>query len=245
MARNQHSSFRENIPAYALGALDEKDAAALASHLNTCASCRDELADYRALSDGLLTLTPPHAPPAALRRQLQKHLPSARKSAPPRFAFPFGQLAIGAALILLLALNLFSIFQMKSFQQQQAQLTRQVQVGQSALALLAYPGTQTLPINGQNISGTVLMEKDRNVLVVIVWNLPSLPENQTYQLWLNDSKGDRTSAALFLPEEGQPFTEVSVFSQQSLSSFTGLGVTVEPARGSPRPTGPRLFQISF
>ena len=65
MVPDEHTSFRENIPAYALDALDVEDATALEAHLQTCVSCRTELADYRAVSDNLLIALPPQTPPAS------------------------------------------------------------------------------------------------------------------------------------------------------------------------------------
>ncbi|HEX9333518.1 MAG TPA: zf-HC2 domain-containing protein, partial [Anaerolineales bacterium] len=67
MTYYEHLPFRENIPAYALGALDAEEAAALEAHLQTCASCRDELAAYRTTSENLLMTLPPQLPSAALR----------------------------------------------------------------------------------------------------------------------------------------------------------------------------------
>ena len=58
MTYYEHIPFRENIPAYALGALDAEDVAALEAHLQTCASCREELTAYRDTSDNLLMSTP-------------------------------------------------------------------------------------------------------------------------------------------------------------------------------------------
>src|SRR5215475_12618170 len=98
MASDQHTRFLENIPAYALGALDADEVAALEAHLQTCASCRTELAEYRSLGDSLLTALPPQQPPAALRKRLQSQLPSARKPiTPPRFHWSWNQLSIGTA----------------------------------------------------------------------------------------------------------------------------------------------------
>jgi anti-sigma-K factor RskA len=242
---DQHNPFIENIPAYALGSLDAEEAAALEAHLMTCASCRDELAACRLVSENLLMALPPRAPRAVLRQRLKRHLPSAQKADRPRWTWSFNQFALGIALVVLLALNVFSLVQMQSFQHQQAQLTREMQTGQIALAMLAYPGTQSLPINAANIAGTLLLDKDRNVAVLIVWNLPALQNNQTYQAWFIDRQGERTSAAIFDTEPTLPFTSVSIISPSDLSSFTGLGVTVEPAGGSKQPTGPRLFKIDF
>ena len=44
MALDEHSLFREQLSAYALGALDAAEVPALEAHLGTCDSCRAELA---------------------------------------------------------------------------------------------------------------------------------------------------------------------------------------------------------
>ena len=252
MAHAQCASFRENIPAYALGALDADEAAALEAHLRTCDSCPTELADFRAISDALLMAIPPRRPPAALRQRLQARLPGASLSSRQKTrrlwsSWSFGQFALGMAIVLLVALNVFSLFQIQALQRQQAKFARQIQTGQAAFAMLAYPDTKSLPINGSapGIAGTLLFDRDHNAAVLIVWNLPAIAANQSYQIWLVDKQGDRTSAGLFRPEPGQPITSQTVFSTQALSGFSGLGVTVEPAGGSPQPTGARVLKVDF
>lgn len=246
MAQNEHPPFIENIPAYALGALDAEDIAALESHLKTCASCRDELAEYRAVSESLLTTIPPKQPSAALRKRLQSRLPSAKKATRPRLNWSLGSVAVGVVFTLLLALSVYSTLQVRALQLQQAQLTRQIQTSQTVLALLSYPNTQNLPINVNNgVTGTLLMDPDRNIATIAVWNMPQLQENQTYQIWLIDPQGGRTSAGIFRPDSNQSFTTASIISDSNLSNFVGIGVTVEPAGGSDHPTGSRIFKIDF
>ena len=104
MVQDEHSLWRENIPAYALGALDAEDARALEAHLQTCAACQAELADYRKISESLLMTLPPRQPSPALRKRLQSRLPSAQpaqETRRPRFVWSFGQLALAGALVLL------------------------------------------------------------------------------------------------------------------------------------------------
>lgn len=249
MTNDQHTSFLENIPAYALGALDAEEAAALEAHLATCASCQTELAGYRLVSDNLLTALPPQKPPAALRQRLQGRLPSAQKAIRPmrpRLNWSIGRVAVGMAFVLLLALNVYSILQVRTLQLQQAQLTRQIQTSQTALAMLSYPNTQSLPIDVNNgVTGTLLMDTDRNIAALIVWNMPQLREDQTYQVWLIDPQGDRTSGGIFRPDPVQSFTTASILSTSNLSNFVGIGVTVEPAGGSDQPTGSRIFKVDF
>ncbi len=245
MVDDEHTSFRENIPAFALGALDVEDASALEAHLQTCASCRTELAAYRAVSDNLLIALPPQAPPASLRRELQSRLPGASKTAHARWTFSFGQLAFGIVLAALLILNLFSLLQLRSLQRQQAQLISQVQTDQMALAILSYPGTQTFSINGESVTGTILLNEDHNTAVLVAWDLPLLAENQIYQIWLVEPNGHRVSAGLFRPEIGKAYTTQIISAKEGFSGFTGIGVTVEPAGGSDQPTGSRVFKVDF
>jgi len=245
MALDEHSLLRENIPAYALGALDAEDIRALEVHLQTCESCRAELADYRFVSDNLLSAIPPAQPSPALRKRLQSHLPSAQKTTRPRFIWSFSRLAMGGALALLFVMNLFSFAQMRALQRQQLSVQRQLQNNQAALAMLSYPGTEALAIAAGNISGTVLLDRDRNSAALVVWNLPELSEEQTYQIWLIEADEDRVSAGLFRPQADLPYTTQPVFSSQSISNFVGIGVTVEPSGGSEQPTGPRIFKVDF
>ena len=242
---NDHP-FIEDIPAYAVGALDSSDLAALESHLKTCETCQAELAAYQAVKDNILMAVPVRPPPAALRQRLQARLPGARKvSFRPKLAWTMKQFAVGLAIVLLLALNAFSFFQVQSLQREQAILTRQMQTGQTALAALAYPETRSLPIKGENVTGTLLLDKERNVAVLIAWNLPALQAGQTYQVWLIDPQGKRTSGGIFNPQPDLSFTSVSVLSPANLSNFTGIGVTVEPSGGSSQPTGKRIFKVDF
>jgi len=245
MTYYEHVPFRENIPAYALGALDAEDVAPLEAHLQICASCRDELAAYRATSDSLLMALPPQQPSAALRRRLQRRLPNAQKAARPHLKWSFGRVAVGLAIVLLLTLNVFSILQVRALQSQQAQLTDQIQNGQMALAMLSYPNTQSFPIKEESVTGSLLLDKEYNNAVLILRGLPSIPEDQTYQIWLIAPNEERTSAGLLRPQTDLPFISEPIYSTHDLANFVGIGMTIEPAGGSDHPTGLQIFRIDF
>ena len=245
MTRDEHTPYLENIPAYAIGALDAEDVVALESHLQTCASCRTELAEYRALNESLLMAVPPKQPSAALRKRLQSRLPGAQKpAARPQWNFSFGRLALGVSLVLLLFMNLYSILQTRTVQQEQVTLNRQIRTGQTVMSMLSYPATERLSINDK-VVGSVLVDKERDIVALIVWNMPELSKDQTYQIWLIDPQGDRVSAGIFSAEADQPYTTKIVYPKQSLTDFTGVGVTIEPAGGSDQPTGERMFRVDF
>ena len=246
MAQDEHSLFREQLSAYALGALDAEEARALQTHLQTCDSCRAELAEYSAVSDGLLAALPPQLPSAALRKRLQSQLPSAQKKKTQlHFTWSFGRLALGGAFVLLLLMNAFSFLQMRTIQQQQATLVQQIKTNQFALSMLAYPSTQAIPIYAENLSGSVLLDRERNTAALVMWHLPQLGADQTYQAWLIEPNGQRVSAGTFRPQIDEAYTTKPVYPKQDLSNFVGIGVTVEPEGGSDQPTGQRVFKVDF
>lgn len=243
MARDEHNPFLEDIPAYVAGALDADEIAALEAHLESCASCRTELASYRLVDQSLLMAVPPKQPSAGLRKRLQSRLPSAQKASRPRLTWSFGQLAMGLAIAALLVLNLVSFAQLGQIRSQQAHLLNQVHDAQTALGMLSSNDVQVLPISAEKVSGTLLLGHEQAVL--ILEDLPALTADRVYQMWLIEPNGGRVSAGLFRPERGQVYTTQVISSQQIMSGFVGLGVTVEPAGGSAQPTGERLFKVDF
>ncbi len=241
----QHTDFQDNLAAYALGALDPEETAALEGHLQTCESCRAELADYQGVSSGLLASLPPRQPPARLKRALQKQLAGQSSRARARFNWSFGHVVFGALMAALVALNVFTVYQLYTLKQEQAEIDRQRLSEQTAISMLAYPTTQTLAFAENGVSGSLLVDKQRNFVAVFAWNLAPLPAGKVYEMWLIDSKGDRTSGGFLVPEANYPFVMGVVHSPQPLSNFTGFGVTLEPAGGSSAPTGPRVFRVDF
>ncbi len=241
----QHTPFQDNLAAYALGALDPEETAALEAHLQTCEPCRAELADYQSVSSGLLAALPPRPPRPAVKRALQKQLAGQSSRARAGFSWPLGQLVAGALLVALVALNVFTVYQLYTLKQEQAEQDRQRASEQTAISMLAYPTTQTLAFAENGVSGSLLVDKQRNLVAVFAWNLPDLPPGKAFQMWLTDPNGNRTSGGFLVPEANYPFVMAVVHPSQPVANYTSLGVTLEPAGGSPAPTGPRLFRVGF
>jgi anti-sigma-K factor RskA len=113
------------------------------------------------------------------------------------------------------------------------------------MSMLSYPATERLSINSEKVIGSVLVDKERDIVALIVWDMPELSQEQTYQVWLIDPQGGRTSAGTFDAEADQPYTTKVVYPKQSLTQFTGVGVTIEPDGGSDQPTGENMFRVDF
>lgn len=249
MTESHNTLYHENLAAYALGTLDEDETRMLEEHLEHCLECQTELADYMAVSESLLSALPPRAPSPRLRGELKAHLPNNKKpSGAGLFQFlpqiSFVQMTIAVALIFLLGLNLYSALQMRGLQLQQAELVQRVDTEQSAIAMLAYPNTQRISFN-EGVAGSLLLNTETNKAIMFTWDLPELPDNQTYQIWLIDAQGNRISGGLFETYPEQGYTSVEVAVSSPLKGFVGLGVTIEPWGGSPGPTGTTVLKVNF
>jgi len=244
--------YRENLAAYALGTLDADEIPALESHLKGCQDCQSELAEYQSVTMGLLGAIPPQPPPPELRYKLVAQLPSHRTRTSSLLAGIFGQFSLRqvaavVVVMILLGLNIFSTVQIRNLQRGQATLAERLSADQTALAMLAYPSTQALAVNPdvQNLAGSMLVDPNKRIAVLVLWNLPPLEAGQTYQAWLIDAGGNRTSGGLFTSVEGASYTTVTIRSPLPIGRYKGFGVTVEPSGGSEGPTGPRVLGVDL
>ncbi len=241
-----HQMTMDSMGAHVLGALTPVETAAFEAHLASCEGCRREVQAYRAVGDGLLHATGAHPPPPRLRANLIAALAERREqpAASPR-RFSFARAGALAGMVLVVGLSAAMITQVFFLRQQVNALGEQLRVNQTALALVAYPGARSVPVTGENAGGTVVVDSDQSVGVLIAWGLPALEASRTYQVWLIAPDGSRTSGGTFAVTRTMPYTSVVFHSQAPMSAFRGLGVTVEPAGGSPAPTGPRVLGADF
>jgi anti-sigma-K factor RskA len=67
-----HEQYEENVGAYLLGALPELEAEVFERHLESCASCRQELLHLRLATDALPQAVEPVVPPPELKEALMR-----------------------------------------------------------------------------------------------------------------------------------------------------------------------------
>jgi anti-sigma-K factor RskA len=247
MSRENCFPHQDNLAAFSLGALDAMEAAALESHLATCADCVAELADYQTVATGLLHALPPQMPSANLRRKLASRLPSAQKRTSSLPAFSFNQFATVTLVAVLLGLNIFSVLQIRKLQAQQNALSERLAAEQSTIGMLAHPGTELVLITADlpEMTGSVLFDEQKNTAVLVLWNLPELEAEQTYQIWLINAQGERFSAGLFTPSNEQEYTTASVEASIPIGQFAAIGVTIEPQGGSEQPTSSPVLVVEL
>lgn len=96
--------------------------------------------------------------------------------------------------------------------------------------------TGSVPL-GDGAGGTVVVSRSEDRAAFLASGLPELPGGKVYQLWFDDG-GTMRSAGL-LPLAAGPGTGTAagaVLMEGRVGAAGGVGITVEPAGGSPQPT---------
>jgi hypothetical protein len=110
-----------------------------------------------------------------------------------------------------------------------------------ALALLAAPDSRRalLLTDAGEGRGVLLLQAATAHAMLMVQDLPPLPSNRVYQLWLIRN-GRRDNGGMFqVDERGYGMLEVDA--PRTLEAYQAVGITEEPAGGSPGPTSRRLL----
>ncbi len=230
--------------AYALDALESDECAQFERHLAHCASCQDEVRGLRETASRLAMATAIQPPPAMRERVLAaaaqtRQLPPEGRVIPlrnvnqttqRRLARPLTMVAVttmAAAIVVLLVL------QFSTWNQLHATQAR----GQAVAAVLSAPDAR-IQTGGTSVGGTVtaVVSASHREAVVTTAGLPALSGNRVYQLWVITQAGARSAGLL-------PGATTSVLAD-GVSSGAKLGITVEPAGGTTRPTTTPIILLS-
>jgi anti-sigma-K factor RskA len=228
------------LPAYALDSLDQEETLRVTQHLASCPACREALHAYQNVVEALPLGVPVTEPPPALRHKILNQLET-KKSQPSkippqnwiaRFRDLFSSTPawgwVGVTLILILGVSNILLWQ---------QLDRRP--NPATFNVFTLQGTENQP----EAEGILILEKEGNLGTLIVNELHPLDESQQYQLWLIAGE-DRTSGGVFSVTE-RGYGRVYISLPEPLSSYSGLGITIEPAGGSPGPTGTKVLGMDL
>jgi hypothetical protein len=249
------------IPAVAIGAADPEELNAVLAALAEQPELASQLADYATLRQALLYSSPPFPAPAALETRVRAALAASPPIAPSSpvafksrrhsvvrnfFASPL-RLAAAAVIGMLVVANLYWLNQVAVLRMTQAALREKVDLQAQAVAMLAdtTPQETVLPSpEGSTASeASVLWNPDWRVGVLYAHEFPPLAPDMAYQLWLTKD-GQRTSAGLFTVDEtgnGSLVFRLPI----GIDDLDSLGVTPEPAGGSPGPTAPPVVRLQL
>ena len=252
-------SFEELLPAFALDALDDAERTRVESHLRECANCRRDVDDYLSVTASLAFAAPQVEPPSNLKNRVLKATvqstmprPSFIETLSTFFANVFRAPAFSAMTLgLIIALGIWNLSlqnqiaqQMTANQQMQSDVTRT----RAIVSMVAYSQNEPRIMQASEVApqavGRLVVAPELNALALIVYDMPKLDASKVYQIWLIDPAGDRTSGGTFTVDaSGRAW--VLIRAPKPLNSYQGIGITIEPEGGSPKPTTPRVMGTSL
>ncbi|MEU4271876.1 anti-sigma factor [Streptomyces sp. NPDC026092] len=242
--------------AYVLDALDsDAERQAVERHLDHCPSCAhevDELAETAArLGQAVAETVGPTLRAAVLRR-----ITTVRQEPPYTTAFDGGAVAAGrgrsrrgfprwalaASLAGTVALGGFATAWQYDRAEEAARAAREATAeAESVAAVLAAPDARltTARLAGGAV-GTVVYAPSADRAAFAASALPRPPAGSVYQLWYAD--GDVMRPAGLLPADTTTSTTLLA---GRVNEASAIGITLEPAGGSPRPTTAPLAVIAL
>jgi anti-sigma-K factor RskA len=250
----EHEQYAEDLALYALDALSGEDRAILEQHLASCASCRLELEQLRG-DTALLALTAAGArPPQRARKRLldavaQEPRMAVAKQPQPRQAW-WGWLGWAAAFaVIVFALSLWRQnmglrSQVASASSRAAESARQLEELRKIASPIIEPEAQRVTLVAAKTSpqpqGKAFYLKRRNSLVFVANNMPALPPQKAYELWLIPMSGGPIPAGVFKPDAHGNATVVNP-PLPAGTEAKAFAITVENESGSSAPTSPILM----
>ena len=229
-----HVRFEELKDAFVLGALPEEERMEFEEYLAAHPERQAEIGELGTVA-GLLALSPQEQePPPELRRRIMDTVeaeavrPRASRRSwlawIGRFLGP-RNLALGAAALLVIGLFSWNMVLQGEMQVLQGRVqSLQSQPQEPQMVELGGAGTER-GARGE----LVTLEGDRAVLVVE--NMPPVPEGKTYQIWVIEDDVPKPSG-LFEPSEDS----IAAVVEHPIDEADAVAVTVEPEGGSPQPT---------
>ncbi len=255
MTAHEEAEVHALTGAYVLDAVSDEERAAFEAHLDECGLCSDEAATLRetaARLGGAEAMAPPPGmreavlTAAARTRQVPPLLPTQQGPASATvtdLAARRARRARRTSVVLGLAAAVLAVVTVALGAQNAALRSDRAQLkaaGAPAGDLAAVSRVLMAPdartIAGRTSGdghGAVVYSTTMDSAVFVGEDLPMPPSGRTYQLWLLSPSGTATSAGVFRPDErGYVVTPV----KGSLVGHALVGLTVEPAGGSPAPT---------
>ena len=249
-----HQEFADDLALYAIGALDTAERLALEKHLSQCADCRRELHQLQGDTALLALSVSSQAPPPRARQRLISAIAGEPRAVRPQKRQGWWILipSMTAVAVALIALGLWRQnvvlqSQVADLRKNYSQQEEQLQSSKEVLATLIDPDAArftltTGPARPQP-QGKAIYARNRRSLIFLANNMPALPPQKSYELWLIPTSGAPIPAGMFKPDSKGSATLINPPLPADVEAKT-FAVTVEPDIGSAAPTSQPIMVAS-
>lgn len=243
-----HEQFADDLALYALGTLSLQERELLEKHLEECSTCRSELERLRGDMTLLALSVSGPKPPVRSRNRLMaaiakdpRRAPAGPRRAPSWWtALGWGAAVAAVAIIVLLWNQNTNLRQRVAHleagsAEQQAQLIQANELIASLTSSEAEHFVLVATKTPPQPQGKAIYVRASGTLVFLASNMPPLPLEKTYELWLIPANGAPIPAGLFRPDPHGSATIIKPPLPSGVEAKT-FAITVEPAAGSSAPT---------
>ncbi|MEO8891152.1 MAG: anti-sigma factor [Coleofasciculaceae cyanobacterium] len=235
----------ELMAGYVFGNLTPEEAEALQQQLTEHPELYREIDDLQEALELLPYALPTVEPPPGLRSTLLKNIEHPELRQQPSVSRIKNRLMIGSgilggvAALLALAMGLDNYYLRQQITTIQAQVARQKEL----IVMLQQPNTRLVSLKGMDqastASGSIVVTPGEPKVVLILQNLPVLPQGKFYQLWsvVNNQKIPWEKFAA--NEQGRVFVKLDLPSDST--QLKTLAITIETSPAPKNPTGPMIM----
>jgi anti-sigma-K factor RskA len=264
---DQHEQFADDLALYALDALQGEERAKLEQHLATCATCRLELEQLRGDAALLaLSASGARAPQRARKRLLDAIALEPRMASLGRTGSVENRVTqkiehehgiglwgwIGWAITAVLVVFAVSLWRensalrgtLASASSQIAESRREAEELRKIAAPILDPEAQQVTLVAAKTpaqpQGKAFYLRNRSSLIFLANNMPALPPEKAYELWLIPVSGAPIPAGVFKPDAHGSASVVNP-PLPAGTKAKAFAITVENESGSAAPTTPILM----
>jgi anti-sigma-K factor RskA len=255
---SSHEQFADDLALYALDALEGQERANLEQHLATCAACKRELEQLRGDTALLALSTLGPKPPQRARKRLLDAVasePSRISAVPLREVAKdetrsrswwgwLGWAATAAVIVFAVSLGKENYELKRDLRMASSILNQRTQDLEQARSLanaLTNPEGQHFTLVAMKTppqpQGKAIYLRNRSSLIFMANNMPSLPSQKTYELWLIPMEGAPIPAGLFKPDAHGSATLINPPLPPGMQA-KAFAITVENEAGAATPTMP-------
>jgi anti-sigma-K factor RskA len=229
----KHAEMDGMYELYVLGVLESEASVEIDAHLrDQCAHCTEQVREALQTAAAMSALAEPVKPPNALRERVLSSVRPARRS---RSWIP-ALAGLSAACVALIALSLWSSAEMRRTREELSAVTGERDELRSALEVLTRSDTRAVQFGrAENAPHGRVVVNRAGGLVFVGSQLPALPKDRTFELWLIPAKGGPQPAGLFRPNSSGDSVHISPVPVDT-SRVNAVAVSIEPRQGSSAPT---------
>jgi len=225
------------LPAFVLDILSDDETNQVAVHLAECSTCQAELARLQQVADELPLALVQTMPPTRVKDNLMRAIHSRQlktisSSRPISLAHRLEGLlrtrlpALGLALIVVMVLGNLLLWRQLNLANHQMS---------TPMRLYVLANTQNSP----EALGTLIMDPNGKYGTLVVDNLAMLDPGKQYQVWLIRGAKRNSGGVFSVNPDG--YASLEIQASLPLAQYDSVGITIEPAGGSPGPTGAKVL----